>query len=36
MRRVKRVRVKPGRAVVEIPNAFVFGVEHAEVELDFV
>jgi cytochrome P450 family 142 subfamily A polypeptide 1 len=34
VRRVDEVRVKPG-AVVEIPNAFVFGVERADVELTF-
>ena len=34
VRRVDEVRVKPG-TLVEIPNAFVFGVERAEVELRF-
>ncbi len=34
LRRVDEVRVKPG-SVVEMPNAFVFGVERAEVELVF-
>jgi cytochrome P450 family 142 subfamily A polypeptide 1 len=34
LRRVDEVRVKPG-TLVEIPNAFVFGVERAEVELSF-
>lgn len=34
LRRVDDVRVKPG-TLVEIPNAFVYGVERAEVELTF-
>ena len=34
VRRVDEVRVKPG-TVVEIPNAFVFGVERADIELVF-
>ena len=33
VRRVDEVRVKPGGELVEIPNAFVYGVERAEVEL---
>ena len=35
MRRVDEVRVKPGGEIVEIPNAFVYGVERADVELTF-
>jgi cytochrome P450 family 142 subfamily A polypeptide 1 len=35
VRRVDEVRVKPGGEIVEIPNAFVYGVERADVELTF-
>jgi len=35
VRRVDAVRVKPGGDVVEVLSSFVYGLERAEVELDF-
>jgi cytochrome P450 family 142 subfamily A polypeptide 1 len=34
--RVRSLRVKPGTEIEEIPNAFVFGLKRAIMELDFV
>jgi cytochrome P450 family 142 subfamily A polypeptide 1 len=36
VRRVASLRLKPDTEVVEIPNAFVFGLSRATMELDFV
>jgi cytochrome P450 family 142 subfamily A polypeptide 1 len=36
LRRVAGVRLTPGSEVVEMPNAFVYGVRSAHVEFDFV
>ena len=36
VRRVGSLRVKPGTEIEEIPNAFVFGLKRANMELDFV
>jgi cytochrome P450 family 142 subfamily A polypeptide 1 len=35
VRRVKTVRIAPGTTPVEMPNAFVFGLREAHVELEF-
>jgi cytochrome P450 family 142 subfamily A polypeptide 1 len=35
VRRVKNVRVTPGTTPVEMPNAFVYGLREAHVELEF-
>ena len=35
VRRVRSVRLAPGTAPVEMPNAFVFGLREAHVELEF-
>jgi cytochrome P450 family 142 subfamily A polypeptide 1 len=36
VRRVKTVRIAPGTTPIEMPNAFVFGLREAHVELEFV
>jgi cytochrome P450 family 142 subfamily A polypeptide 1 len=35
VRRVRSIRIAPGTAPVEMPNAFVFGLREAHVELEF-
>jgi cytochrome P450 family 142 subfamily A polypeptide 1 len=35
VRRVREVRLAPGTEVVEMPNAFVYGIREAHVDLDF-
>ncbi len=35
VRRVRDLRVKPGTEIVEMPNAFVFGLSRASMEFDF-
>jgi cytochrome P450 family 142 subfamily A polypeptide 1 len=35
VRRVKTVRIAPGTTPVEMPNAFVFGLSEAHIELEF-
>lgn len=35
VRRVERIRLASGGEVVEMPNAFVYGLKRADVELDF-
>jgi cytochrome P450 family 142 subfamily A polypeptide 1 len=35
VRRVRSLRVEPGAEIEEIPNAFVFGLKRANMELDF-
>jgi cholest-4-en-3-one 26-monooxygenase len=36
VRRVRSLRVDPGAEIEEIPNAFVFGLKRANMELDFI
>jgi cholest-4-en-3-one 26-monooxygenase len=35
VRRVKTVHVTPGTTPVEMPNAFVYGLKEAHVEIEF-
>jgi cytochrome P450 family 142 subfamily A polypeptide 1 len=35
VRRVRSMRLVPGTVPVEMPNAFVYGLRSAHVELDF-
>jgi cytochrome P450 family 142 subfamily A polypeptide 1 len=35
VRRVRSIRIAPGTAPVEMPNAFVFGLREAHIELEF-